>query len=66
MADQNESVTIVTGVTLRDWFAAQALQGILSSDAPWSSKKVFTDVDDVCGYAYEYAEAMIRARAKKK
>ena len=54
------------GMTLRDWFAGQALSGILSGG--------FADTiphDDVNGggdaafFAYQYADAMIAAREAK-
>jgi hypothetical protein len=43
------------GMTLRDWFAGQALQGLLAKDGNKSSK--YTAL-----LAYEYADAMISAR----
>ena len=48
------------GFTLRDWFAGQALSGITSRPdlhmAGW---------DHASGMAYEYADAMMRAREAK-
>lgn len=48
------------GMTLRDWFAGQAMQGVLSSLAPgeWMS------YGDASEHAYRFADAMIRERNK--
>jgi hypothetical protein len=48
-------------LTVRDYFAAQALQGLIS--------RLYTDESepleqDLVGYAYEYADAMMKERAK--
>ncbi len=52
-----------TGMTLRDYFAAAALQGIISdASVPASSKK---DGELVSRSAYEYADAMLKAREGK-
>lgn len=47
------------GMTLRDYFAAQALQGLLAGGAATST--LFTAVR-----AYKFADAMLEARASKK
>jgi hypothetical protein len=48
-----------TGMTLRDYFAAAALQGILAQ--PLESDCAFSP--ELCaGSAYEYADAMLAAR----
>ena len=48
-----------TGVTLRDYFAGQAMAGILAS-ANFGSTK-----DWIGGKAYEAADAMLAAREEK-
>ena len=49
-----------TGMTLRDWFAGQALQGILSSVERWSTRNEL--IAEAC---YQAADAMIAAREAK-
>ena len=46
------------GMTLRDYFAAAALQGLMAS-CPWEQ------VDEVPQKAYEISDAMIKAREAK-
>jgi hypothetical protein len=43
------------GMTLRDYFAAKAMQGKLSAGG--------TGFEDIANRAYKYADAMLRARA---
>ena len=44
-----------TGMTLRDYFEAKAMQGILADpDTP--------EIMDIAGAAYEVADAMLKAR----
>ena len=48
------------GMTLRDYFAAKAMQGMLSTDRfGAASEKTIAD------WAYEQADAMLRARESK-
>jgi hypothetical protein len=49
------------GMTLRDYFAAKAMQGLLASPRTPTEDKVVTDTV-VAKYAYLMAEAMLRAR----
>jgi hypothetical protein len=49
------------GMTLRDYFAAKAMQAILS--APDANKKTFTSL--IAGVAYQFADAMLKAREAK-
>lgn len=52
----------VSGMTLRDHFAGQALQGILASPrAPASSGAMVTN-DELAVLAYRCADAMLRQR----
>jgi hypothetical protein len=44
-----------TGMTLRDYFAAKAMQGLISADQ-------MTPHDYVANDAYGYADAMLKAR----
>jgi hypothetical protein len=46
------------GMDLRDYFAAKAMQGLLSS--PNSDKEV--NVSLICAYSYTFAEEMMKAR----
>lgn len=47
------------GMDLRDYFAANAMQSLLwNPDADLDSK------EDICEAAYEYADEMMKARAK--
>ena len=52
-----------TGMTLRDYFAAAALQGIVSDPNNWSNSK--KDMESVSHAAYEFADAMLKARGDK-
>jgi len=48
--------TMLSGMSLRDYFAAMALQGILNdADVFW---------DKAAPLAYQYADAMLKARGK--
>lgn len=47
------------GMTLRDWFAGQALAGILAADADRDLLK-----GQVAGEAYAMADAMLERRAR--
>ncbi|WP_375568713.1 hypothetical protein ABWH92_12175 [Ahrensia marina] len=53
---------VFTGLSLRDWFAGQALAGIASiSNEGFSLSEV-----DCAAWAYQYADAMIAARSTVK
>lgn len=63
--DCNGSGSIQGGMSLRDWFAGQALAGMLD----FSGAHSYQFADDavaleVATSAYEIADAMIRARGK--
>lgn len=48
----------ITGMTLRDYFAAKAMQALLS-DSDW---RVDTNIDDTVYAAYKAADVMLKAR----
>lgn len=48
-----------TGMTLRDWFAGQALSGWLASFGP---DDTLSDKAGVARFSYEVADAMLEAR----
>ena len=54
------------GMTLRDYFAAKAMQGMLAypGDEQRGSHHNNNDYDGVSSMAYAYAEAMLEARNK--
>jgi hypothetical protein len=57
---QNKQRVVFTGMTLRDYFAAKAMQGWLASfveDAP-------TNVHLLAKYSYEVADAMLNRRVE--
>lgn len=49
------------GMSLRDWFAGQALMGMLANGEPTIQLPTGFSTAQC---AYEYADAMLRARAK--
>lgn len=49
------------GMTLRDYFAAAALQGILMN---YTTEKFGANEETVARYAYRYADAMLAERAE--
>jgi hypothetical protein len=49
-----------TGMSLRDWFAGMAMQGLLSKDY----YSFTSDLDDAVIQAYKVADAMIAERKK--
>jgi hypothetical protein len=53
-----------TGMSLRDYFAAHAVGGVLALGVPsWSTSEQNTD-DIIADRCYRLADAMLRARAK--
>lgn len=54
--DQHLLDNINSGMTLRDWFAGQALAGI------WACPTVNGDHQDLADEAYKTADAMLAAR----
>lgn len=55
-----------TGMTLRDYFAAKALAGLLSSGEPLAQVKKFSSdavIEGTASAAYAMADAMLKARS---
>jgi hypothetical protein len=48
-----------SGMSLRDYFAAKAMQGLLAQS---QGTALLSDIDDGASYAYKMADAMLRAR----
>jgi hypothetical protein len=48
----------VDGKELRDWFAGQAVQGMLAAGENYTTK-------ELCVFAYGVADAMMEARGEK-
>jgi hypothetical protein len=56
VAHPTEETFVAKGMTLRDYFAAKAMQGIVNnSDAFWAG---------AAPLAYQYADAMMKARTQ--
>ncbi len=55
--EPNSAYFNATGMTLRDWFAGQALAGALDR---WLEVRVSDK--EISGWAYEIADAMLEAR----
>lgn len=65
------SAVVISGMTLRDWFAGQAMKGLVASganspgfndqDAVWSKQHQYR-----AGWAYCQADAMLAERSKQK
>ena len=55
--DPRDGVYCQNGMSLRDWFAGQALVGYLSGSTSIGGTK-----SDAAKWAYEFADAMIEAR----
>ncbi len=64
MSAERDMLPVVTPTQLRDWFAGQALQGLISSRLWGTDGK--RNVDSmVAGYSYALADAMLAEREKK-
>ena len=57
--DNGETVKYMLGMTLRDYFAARAMQAILNEDPNYHQKYEFLDLAD---FSYKCADAMLKAR----
>lgn len=58
VAHPTEETFVAKGMTLRDYFAAKAMQAIMADD----SFLLRNDTDQVADRAYEMADAMMKAR----
>jgi hypothetical protein len=59
---QTNSLLTYSGMTLRDYFAAQALQGAISHGLFNSQKTEQSYAEYLSAIAYVYADAMLKAR----
>ena len=53
---------VMHGMTLRDYFAAKAMQGIIASEQPGDEN--FATLEMYARDAYKYADAMLKARTE--
>lgn len=58
----DKPIGMVSGMSLRDWFAGQALAGLLAMCAGPHINTA--DVKETAAYAYDHADAMIAEREK--
>lgn len=56
-----EGAFLQQGMTLRDYFAAKVMQGVLANP---HIQKILEDTVDGAVYAYEIADAMLKERSK--
>lgn len=54
------------GITIRDYFAAKAMQGVLGWDGGWTKIGSETWSEALARQAYEYADAMLQARKQQE
>lgn len=52
------------GMTLRDYFAAKAMQALIAKGMEDPRHRNAAGVPVIAGFAYEYADAMLEARGK--
>jgi hypothetical protein len=50
----------VTGMTLRDYFAAKAMQSLITASV--TEPGCVGSTDNISEYAYQFADAMLKAR----
>lgn len=62
--ENGQSVGANTGMTLRDYFAAKALQGLLASNPVFNTEFV-NHAQSGAKMAYNWADAMLAERSKK-
>lgn len=62
---EGEAWPAYPGMSLRDWFAGQALAGICANGhTPWSPNVADIEDAEVARAAYDLADAMLGARVK--
>jgi hypothetical protein len=65
---EGKRLTMTEGLTMRDYFAAKAMQAIYAAQVEWQSTGCPADaeslqvMEDVAGDAYAMADAMLRVR----
>lgn len=59
VSEENYKTWASTGMTLRDYFAAKAMQGLLAQSC---GTAISSDVELGAQFAYEVADAMLEAR----
>jgi hypothetical protein len=57
--EQLQRARVMHGMSLRDYFAAKAMQGELASQSP---ENEYTNLDALAALSYRMADAMIKAR----
>jgi hypothetical protein len=57
----SEQIGVHQGITIRDYFAAAALSGLLATQRPPGAVDIHTQIAQA---AYRYADAMLDARAE--
>lgn len=58
--DSDFTAIQTSGISIRDWFAGQALTGFCANSDAFTD-----DVDTLANWAYQQADAMLKARAAK-
>ena len=53
------------GMSLRDWFAGQALTGLIAASAQWSDMGLTFSDSDLVGQAGNLADRMIKERKER-
>mgnify|MGYP003349775176 CR=1 FL=1 len=56
--DLGKDDMVATGMTLRDYFAAKAMQGLIMTTNMWANR----EDEDIAECAYAMADAMLKAR----
>jgi hypothetical protein len=58
--DDGQNIVGNKGMTLRDYFAAKAMQSLITASVTEPGK--VGPADNISDYAYSYADAMLKAR----